>query len=325
MELDPATTFNPNKPVPSLRIAYTAGTGVAGWSNRGIGNEGMSLVGGSLYDGYVFILAPAGAQLWVAAVDYTQATGGKVLDSATLAVPASAAWQQVPFTLTPSAGTACVGIAPGAVPNIDCGRLGPNPGHICVQCGGELQVGLAAPGTAHIGYVFFEPGPWGRVGDLPVLKSAADNFAATGTRVIRQGGTVSQSFIWKDWRGVPWARGSMQHIWGDSLVSGWGPFEMIDMCNALGIKPIVTLAYDTNSAADWADLVEYTWGDASTTWGAIRTYNDSHPLPYNITTWELGECDGEWGGSLLSPRLPRSLTPARPPPPLFFILSPFRQ
>ena len=100
-----------------------------------------------------------------------------------------------------------------------------------------------------------------------------------GTRVIRQGGTVSQSFRWKDWRGVPWQRASMQarwsgegsmqpsnpcrhvavwgvehaasqadawrspapalqHVWGDSLVSGWGLFEFIDMANALDITPV---------------------------------------------------------------------------------------
>ena len=51
---------------------------------------------------------------------------------------------------------------------------------------------------------------------------------------------------------------------------------------------IVTLAYDLNTVEDWADLVEYTWGDASTTWGAIRSFNDSHPSPYNCTIYELG-------------------------------------
>ena len=283
--LDPAVTFNPNRPVPSLSIAFTAGAGVAGWANRGIGNEGMALQAGRLYEGYVFVLAPAGASLWVAAADYQ---AGATLGSATLAVAASPAWQQVNFSFTLAAGTACTGIAPGSVPTIDCGNLGPNVGHICVQCGGELQVGLAAPGAAHIGYVLFQPGAWGRVPGLSVLKSAADTMATMGTRVIRQGGTVSQSFRWKEWRGVPWARGSLEHVWGDSLVSGWGPFEFIDMCAALNIKPILTLAYDTNSVQDWADLVDYTWGDASTAWGAVRIYNDSHPQPYNITTWELG-------------------------------------
>jgi hypothetical protein len=39
---------------------------------------------------------------------------------------------------------------------------------------------------------------------------------------------------------------SQQLTWGDSLLSGWGPFEVIDMCVALGIEPIITLAYDSN-------------------------------------------------------------------------------
>lgn len=32
----------------------------------------------------------------------------------------------------------------------------------------------------------------------------------------------------------------------------------------------------------------YCWGDADTTWGAVRTYNDSHPAYYNLTIIELG-------------------------------------
>lgn len=52
---------NPNVPgSKSLSITYTSGTGVAGWSNRGIGNEGMFIQGGKNYDGYVLVLAPNG-------------------------------------------------------------------------------------------------------------------------------------------------------------------------------------------------------------------------------------------------------------------------
>lgn len=29
-------------------------------------------------------------------------------------------------------------------------------------------------------------------------------------------------------------------VWKACLLSGWGPFEMIDMCNALGIEPVIT-------------------------------------------------------------------------------------
>jgi hypothetical protein len=76
--------------------------------------------------------------------------------------------------------------------------------------------------------------------------------------------------------------------WGSSLLAGWGPFEVIDMCNALDIEPIITLAYDVNDKDDFADLVEYCWGDAVTTaWGRRRAA-DGHPAVYNITVVELG-------------------------------------
>jgi hypothetical protein len=285
--LDSTVVFNPKVNAASLKISFSSGNGVAGWSNRGIGNEGMHLVRGQLYEGYLFVRndGSTNAQLWVAVNDYLI---DSLLNAVEISVKPSPEWQMVRFTLTPSRDTTCKGIAPGSTPTIDCGNMGPNPGHICIQCSGELQVGLSAPGNVHIGYVFFQPGEWGRVPGLPVLRSAADVMIEMGTRVIRQGGTVSQTFTWKDWRGVPWERASMQHVWGDSLVSGWGLFEFIDMCNVLGIKPIVTLAFDTNSVTDWGDLVEYLWGNSSTAWGRVRTFNDSHPQPYNVTTFELG-------------------------------------
>ena len=61
---------------------------------------------------------------------------------------------------------------------------------------------------------------------------------------------------WKDWRGPVWNRPSQQQVWAVSLLSGWGIFEAIDMANALDMVPVITLAYDTNDALDWADLVE---------------------------------------------------------------------
>jgi hypothetical protein len=153
--LNGPSTLNPNKPVPSLALSFTSGTGVGGWSNRGIGNEGMSLVGGSPYEGYVFVLAPSGCSLFIGLNDYVK---GEPLASKTVPVAASMQWQQVrvghaavgalqlihgfefahsfvlyslfrayslvqiSFTLTPSASTPCVGIQPGSNSNIDCGK-----------------------------------------------------------------------------------------------------------------------------------------------------------------------------------------------------------
>ena len=276
--------MNPNRPVPSLACTYTSGSGFLGFSNRGVGNEGFAFQSGRDYEGYLVVLAPTPTTLTVSLNDRD---AGTQLAVATLAVPASAAWQRVPFSLVAAGGAACTGIAPGSDATIDCGNFGANPGHICVRCSGEIAVGLAAPGAASIGYVSLMPGTWGRFAGLPVLKSSMDAMQQMGIRVIRQGGTVSQSFKWKEWRGPAWNRTSMGHTWGDSLVGSWGLFEFVDMCNAADIKPVVTLAYDSNTASDWADLVEYLYGDASTAWGGQRIA-DGHPQPYFLDTLELG-------------------------------------
>ena len=53
--------------------------------------------------------------------------------------------------------------------------------------------------------------------------------------------------FWKNWRGVPWERQSLGAKWGSELISGFGPFEFVDMCEEAGIEPIVT------TTAQWGD------------------------------------------------------------------------
>jgi hypothetical protein len=307
--LDPSTRFNNRS---SLKLTVTPSrTGSAstpggaaaaaaaalppsyGLTNRGIGNEGLSL-SASPYEGYLFVLAPSGATVLIGLNDHTTAT---LLDSATLVVPASPVWQRVDFTLHPSSPTTCAGIVPGSDPTIDCGEMG-GVGHICVRCGGEFVLALASSGsepssTAHIGYVYLQPGPWGTFAGLPVLASGMDLLRTMGVTAIRAGGSFSNTIRWKEWRGDPWTRPSMQETWKNSLLSGFGPFEVVDMANAAGMLPVITLAWDQAgtglpSVQEWADLVEYAWGDATTPWGRVRILNDSHPLPYNVTVFELG-------------------------------------
>ena len=61
---------------------------------------------------------------------------------------------------------------------------------------------------------------------------------------------------------------------------------MIDFANALGVTPIVTL-YCGDEPGDYADLVEYCWGNESTPMGLARIA-DGHELPYKISHFELG-------------------------------------
>eukprot|EP01046_Picozoa_sp_COSAG06_P077697 COSAG06_NODE_25427_length_637_cov_0.938662_1_plen_51_part_10 len=48
---------------------------------------------------------------------------------------------------------------------------GVSAGHTCVKCAGEFKISLTTPGSAVlVNYVFLQPGEWGRVPGLPVLK-----------------------------------------------------------------------------------------------------------------------------------------------------------
>jgi hypothetical protein len=298
--LDAGTQVNPSAPAPSLKVTFTSSSSSSsptflGWSNRGIGNEGLAWTAGLPYTALAVVLAPQGATLYLGAHDRT---AGTVTASASVPVAASSSWQIVNVTLVPATDASCVGIPIGSDPTVSCtttagdGGSGnyTNPGFVCVRCDGEFVVGLAAPGTAWVGFADFRSGSWGTFGPRGLAQRATmEALQSMGISTIRLGGTVSQTFAWKDWRGAPWARAAMQHYWETRLIPcTWGIFEFVETMNAAGMEPIVTLAFDLNSAEDFADLIEYAWGNESTPWGAVRTYNDSHPEPYQITTFELG-------------------------------------
>ena len=65
------------------------------------------------------------------------------------------------------------------------------------------------------------------------------------------------------------------------------------MCAEAGIEPIVTTTgqqpepYPCCDPEEMADLIEYAWGDNSTTWGQTRIA-DGHPEPYQLRYIELG-------------------------------------
>ena len=277
--LDPGLPFNGN---PTLRLEFGSGAGTVGRANRGLGNAGLTWVGGRGYSGYVYVSAPAGTALTIALVDTVT---GTVQDTSTVISPPGGAFNRFDFTLGPGANTTCAPIAAGSDPTVDCGAL-PNGDFTCLKCSGEVQLLLTAPGVAHVGYVFLSPGSWGTLEGLPVRLDTVQRLQQMGVTAIRQGGTYARTMYWKQWRGPAAFRPSNGHVWGNSLISGWGPFDFIDMCEAAGIQPIVTLAED-QPGDDWADLVDYLWGGPNTTWGAQRAA-DGHPDPYVVSVLELG-------------------------------------
>lgn len=98
--LDSTNNVNPTVNVPSLSLTFSSGTGLIGWSNRGIGNEGLSIQGDSEYVGYVVVLATSSTPLYLAVQN---SITGSVLGSIVVQVNPSSDWQQIPFSFTTSA------------------------------------------------------------------------------------------------------------------------------------------------------------------------------------------------------------------------------
>ena len=178
--------------------------------------------------------------------------------------------------------------------------------HICVQCGGQFVMTLEEEGQLHLDFVYLSPGQWGRLEGLPVLAEGAKWLTDMGTKIFRMGGSFcdDSAYFWKRWRGKPWARVTSSTSWGHDFEGGWGLFEALDMANAMGVAAVITTfaVGDVQVPAvggerattrpitpeDLADLVEYSFGDASTTWGRMRIEQDEHPAIFNWSFIELG-------------------------------------
>lgn len=212
----------------SLSLKMTAGSGIVGMSNRGLGHEGLVFEASKEYQGYFFAKSSKPVTFSVAIVDYV--SGNKTLAVQPVHFPGGN-WTKLNFTLTPSGATGCVGLDPAkGDPEVDCGKMGPHS-HICVKCAGEFAIGLSSPGEANIDYVYLQPGAWGVVaganplGGGPALASAASVLKTMGINIIRQGGSFADGsyYYWKNWRGLPWTRESLGAEWGGvgTIISGW--------------------------------------------------------------------------------------------------------
>ena len=253
-----------------------AGKGSGGLSNRGMGNAGMVFEAGKPYEGFIWAGAAgaSGVSVTVSLEDYT-VTPNKVLAMQTFTVQPTTGknttFQRYDFTLTPEASTSCVQIPYRSDPSILCGSHSANVsprsfaadeklGHICVRCGGQFKISLSKPSSVLVNYAFLQPGQWGRVAGLPVLKSGADILKQMGVKAIRSGGSYASSpsargdircvsrgngsvsclrsniviprsrfYQWQKWTGPAYSRPSRTNgVWGVDLLSGWGIFDVIE-------------------------------------------------------------------------------------------------
>jgi hypothetical protein len=255
--LDTAAPFKGRQ---DQEITFTSGQGSVGIENRGLNRQGLGLVGGKPYEGKITLRADAAETVDLA----LQSADGSRTYAQTSVRTQSTGWRTYSYSLSPTASDALA----------------------------RFTVALTAPGTAHVGYTFLQPGPWGRFDGLPVRKDVADAMVQQGVRAIRFGGCANSGcgdvsqYKWKTMIGDPVNRPVTTGFWYPYESNGWGIFDFLKLGEAMGIEAVPSLNID-ETPQDIADLMQYLYGPASTPWGARRVA-DGHPAPYTVHRLELG-------------------------------------
>jgi len=129
----------------------------------------------------------------------------------------------------------------------------------------------------------FGAGQWDSVLKRPDL-TLLDFAKKIKTTVLRfPGGCGTHHYDWKE------AIGPIE----ERPMYKFGIDEFMELCKAIGAKPIITLSYFTGTNQDLADLVEYlnaplgTNPNEGTAWAEIRNEN-GHLEPYNVKWFEFG-------------------------------------
>ena len=234
------------------------------------------------------------------------ATGGEGPEIARNDVLAGA-WRLLNFSLLPNASALCHPFSFGEAP-LYCGlpdsqqRLPPSAQpRSCTVCGGTLTVSVeGADDDVLVDQVFLEPGAWGRYKGLHMHRNAAEWLLGMGTRMLRYGGTFTETVqgAWQDERGPAWrrppctagkavgGRGGCHLTKLARWSRGWGVLEVLALCEAAGLHCVLGFSGSETPAA-LAEFVEYAFGDArSTKWGALRAA-DGHAAPYAVPSLAL--------------------------------------
>jgi hypothetical protein len=240
----------------SQQITFTGGSGVIGIENEGLNRWGMNFVKDKSYEGCLWARAESSTDLFVA---LESKNGATVYAEKSLKLKAGG-WQRLDFKLTPNGADQA----------------------------GRFAVKLKQPGSVTLGYVFLQPGSWGRFKNLPVRKDVAEGLIHQGVTLLRYGGSMvnNPEYRWKKMIGPRAQRPPYEGHWYPYSSNGWGIFDFLNFCEAADIRGIPDL--DINeSPQDLADFMDYLNGAPDSEWGRKRTA-DGHPAPYHLQFLELG-------------------------------------
>ncbi len=240
----------------SQQITFAGGAGVIGIENQSLNRWGMNFMKGKSYEGYLWARAQADSKLFVA---LESPDGANVYAEKSLKLKAGD-WQRLNFELTPNAADKA----------------------------GRFAVKLKQPGSVSMGYVFLQPGSWGRFKGLPVRKDAAEGLINQGVTILRYGGSMvnNPDYRWKKMIGPRAQRPPYDGHWYPYSSNGWGIFDFLNFSEAAGMVGIPDL--DINeSPQDMSDFMDYLNAAPASQWGQQRVA-DGHPAPYRLKYLELG-------------------------------------
>ena len=250
-------TENPFKGSQSQRVTFLSGEGAYGINNMGLNRMGMHFVEGKPYEGYLYARTSAPTTLYVVmeSADGTR----RYAEQAVQLAPGG--FSKYEFFLTP----------------------------VQSDVAGRLSLELRAPGSVDLGYVFMQPGEWGRFKGLPVRRDVAEKLIEQKVAVLRFGGCMANArdYKWKRMLGAPEHRPAFKSWWYPWGSYGFGIVEFLELCEALGIPAVPDFnSYETPE--DMADFIDFAIGtDESNEWVQKRI-EMGHPAPFQLPFIQFG-------------------------------------
>ena len=241
----------------SQRLTFSAGSGAVSIDNMGLNRMGMSFVAEKEYTGYFYAKSDTPVEAFAV---LESADGAQQYAEVSVAVSGSE-WTKYSFTLTPSA----------------------------TDDKGRFSIELRSAGTLDIGYVFLEPGEWGRYKGLHVRKDVAERLEQQNLTVLRFGGSMinNNGYKWKRMLGEPEFRENYNGTWYANSSFGFGIIEFLELCEALGVAAVPTFnSYETPQ--DMADFIQFATGtDSSNEWVQKRI-EMGRSEPFDLEYLQIG-------------------------------------
>ena len=171
-------------------MTFTSGSGAVGIANMALNKKGMNFVKDKNYEGFFMARSADGkpATVWAVLESYD----GSVKYAEKSFVVSGSDWEKYSFD--------------DLIPDADDNK-------------GRFTLELREAGSADFGYVYLQPGEWGRFEGLNVRKDVAEKLKEEGLTVLRMGGgtTSPKEYRWKGMIGPLEERLSLIHIWSLSL------------------------------------------------------------------------------------------------------------